>query len=206
MSDTDVKPDLVLDSTTDDETQTEASSTYFESLCAGKHPSMDVLFGVDTSGSLGMLLSQQNSTDKQKNGRKSNNTKMLEKLATKMVMHIARHDFDHPDIKKYLIDDYAAYLEYQSKPFMKGREAFVENYRAFAKANPGYGLVVESIHADTNEKNGTSAVWMLLKVTGHPEGVIRESVTVQTWKRGDGMWKAHRQTGIRGVHVPGDVE
>lgn len=98
-----------------------------------------------------------------------------------------------------MIPDYAAYLEYAGRPYVRGRSAFMEQHRNFGRAHPNYTFEVDSALADMNEKNGTAMVWLLLKVTGHPMNVKRESVTIVFWKRIAGKWKAYKQTGIRGA-------
>jgi len=133
---------------------------------------------------------------------KSKNTILIERLARKVVEHIAKHDFTHLDYLQYLDPDYTAYVEYRSdEPHIKGREAYLESFQAFVKTHPCYGLEVESLHVEVDEKNGTAVVWMLLGVTGVPKGIQRQSVTLQHWKRGDGAWRAYKQTGGKCRHL-----
>lgn len=150
--------------------------------------------------SLEFLLSQKEPLHSSKIYKKSTNAKLLERLADRLLVHVAEHDFSHPDLYEYIVEDYTAYLEYfTEEQLLKGRNTFLSSYQAFVDANPHYSVELESVIADVNEKNGTAAVWMLINVTGHPAGVRRQSVTMQQFKRKGGKWRAYKQSGIRGM-------
>lgn len=155
----------------------------------------------EPTSSLAILLAQHDETHSIKEpARKSSNTIFLEKLVARLIGYIAAHDFSNPELQEYLTDDYTAFLEYIGEhPLLEGREAFLEHYRGFAAEHPEYMLEVESVVADVNEKNGTATVWSLLSVTGEPKGLRRQSVTVHWFRRKGGKWRAHKQTGVRGL-------
>jgi hypothetical protein len=146
-----------------------------------------------------MLLSQQSIANTEYQRNKSPTAQLLEDLTCRVVQHVAAHDFAHPDFDESMSDDYTAYLEYQETPLARGRQAYLDNYRAFTAANPYYTIQPISVVADVHENNCTASVWMLLKVEGHPRDVQRESVTIVYWRRRAGQWQAYKQTGMRGV-------
>ena len=149
--------------------------------------------------SLGMLLSQQSCPINEHHQNKSPTAQLLEDLTCRVVQRVAAHDFTHPDFDEAISDDYTAYLDYQETPLAHGKQAFLDNYRAFAAANPDYTIQPISVVADVHENNCTASVWMLLKVEGQPRDVQRESVTLVYWRRRAGKWQAYKQTGMRGV-------
>jgi hypothetical protein len=154
-----------------------------------------------SEGSLKLLLSNVHRTSTERApARKGTNAKMLERVSTELLHHALDGNLTHPDLERFLVDDFTAHLDhYSSHPISQGREEFLNNYKAFAEANPGYATTIEHVYADVNDKNGTASVWMLLSVTGQPEGVRMESVTVISWKRSEGKWRAYRQKVIRGL-------
>ena len=153
----------------------------------------------DEMGSLSMLLSQNSASTKSGHTDRSSTVHLLEELSSNMIHRINTRDWTHPDFKDILTEDYVAYLEYQEEPVLRGREAYIDGYRAFAEANPSYSIELVSVNADVHEKSGTAGVWMLLKVVGHPSDVLRESVTIAYWRRKGGRWEGYKQTGIRGA-------
>lgn len=90
------------------------------------------------------------------------------------------------------------YLPHTSDSDIHSRSDWLDSYRKFAAENPEYFVEIASISASVNEKNGTATVWLLLKVTGHPNTLQRENVTISHWKRKQGQWRAYKQTGMRG--------
>ena len=148
--------------------------------------------------SLEMLLSERSCADNKYQQNKSPTAQLLVDLTCRVVQRVAAHDFTHPDFEA-MSDDYTAYLEYQETPLARGKQAYLDNYRAFTAANPDYTIQPISVVADVHENNCTASVWMLLKVDGHPRDVQRESVTIVYWRRRAGKWQAYKQTGIRGA-------
>ena len=146
-----------------------------------------------------MLLSQRILNDRIVPKRNTAAIQLLEDLTRQMVHRISAHDWYHLDFAELLSKDYSSYLEYHSDPYARGREAYIENYRAFVAANPTYSIEPISLMADINENNNTAMVWMLLKVKGHPRDVERESVTIVYWRKRGGKWQAYKQTGMRGA-------
>lgn len=149
--------------------------------------------------SLEMLLPHQPMASPLSRRQESATAELLEDLTCRITYRIATHDWTHPDFTELISDDYRSYLEYQSTPYACGREAYIANYRAFVDANPAYWIEPICTVADVHENNSTAAVWILLRVSGHPPGVQRESVTIAHWRRKAGRWHAYKQTGIRGA-------
>lgn len=155
--------------------------------------------GSRASNSLEMLLPHQLMESPQSRRQESTPAQLLEDLNCRITYRIATHDWTHPDFNELISEDYRSYLEYQSTPYACGRKTYIANYRAFVEANPAYWIEPICTVADVRDDNSTAVVWMLLRVSGHPRGVQRESVTVVHWRRRRGKWQAYKQTGIRGA-------
>lgn len=149
--------------------------------------------------SLELLLSNELLTSPKRANHKTPTARLLEELCCRLVQHIADHDWNHPDFQELMADDYRSHLEYHDTPYAVGRDAYINNYRQFTETNPSYRIECVSAVADVHENNSTAAVWMVIKVDGHPRDVQRESVTIAYWRRRAGKWQAYKQLGMRGA-------
>lgn len=149
--------------------------------------------------SLQMLLSERLISNDTFRRTRTPTAQLLEDITYRLLDHVAAHDWTNPDFAAILSEDYSAHLDYQEEPFVRGRDTFIDNYRTFTDSNPDYKITPISLLADVHENNSTAAVWMLLKVVGHPPDVQRESVTIIYFRRRAGKWQAYKQNGMRGA-------
>lgn len=138
--------------------------------------------------------------------RNSSTVKQLEYISARVIDLIRTHNWTHKDWKLYVAENFttyapAAFLEQLSNPTTTTRQAYIDNYKAFADANPEYDCEPVSIEADVDEKEGTAKVWIVMSVTGHPPSVRKESVTILFWVRTDDRWVLVKQVGIRGFQA-----
>ena len=158
---------------------------------------------MDQDSSFRILISEPTLSFDDKVPYKSPIAAHLEDVADRIVKHIANKDFSNPDFEEYLAPDYHAYLPHSQQPYSRSLKDLLDNYQVHATTFPEYHIEALNLSADVNEKNGTATVWMLLRVTGAPTSVQRESVTVVYFRRKrGGKWVAFKQTGIRGIMQP----
>lgn len=130
----------------------------------------------------------------------------LEDLSARIIGRIRNQDWSHRDWVEHVGDNFtvyapAAFLEQLNYPSTSTREAYIESYKAFIKANPEYDCDPVSIEADVDEREGTAKVWIVMSVTGHPPLVRKESVSILHWVRTKDRWVAVKQVGIRGFQA-----
>ena len=123
----------------------------------------------------------------------------LEDLQVHLANCLNRHEWDHVDLKTYVAVNFQAFMQHMSEPIVTTRKAFIERYKNLCRTHPEYSYEVEHVNADVDDARGTAIVWYVLSIWGHPKGVERKSVSVNTWERNKGKWLCVKQTGIRGI-------
>ncbi|KAF2165269.1 hypothetical protein M409DRAFT_56136 [Zasmidium cellare ATCC 36951] len=130
----------------------------------------------------------------------------LESLHHHIVSALNARDFENPLLTTHLSPNMAAYMEFTSSPYVTTREAFINRYRTLVAENVNYRFELAEVEASVDEAKGKALVWFKLRIWGHPEGVEREGVYVNMWKRIRGQWICERQNGVRGVKVGEGIE
>ncbi|KAK4505190.1 hypothetical protein PRZ48_003153 [Zasmidium cellare] len=132
---------------------------------------------------------------------KSATALFLEGLHHQIVTTLNARDFDSPILTTYLDPNLTAYMEHTTAPYVTDRTAFLNRYRTMAAEHPNYRFELAEVEASVDEERGKALCFFKLRIWGHPEGVEREGVYVNMWKRKKGNWVCKRQNGVRGMKV-----
>ena len=95
--------------------------------------------------------------------------------------------------------------KHESMSPASGFEDLQENIRTLLKNCPDYRQEVVSTSARVSERNGTATVWIVQMITGLPDGMWRESVSVLSWERRNSKWVCMSHKGLRGLPFGGEL-
>ncbi|KAF2171816.1 hypothetical protein M409DRAFT_18049 [Zasmidium cellare ATCC 36951] len=129
-------------------------------------------------------------------------TKKPDRASEKMLKELT--ELFITDVSAY---DDAEFLQHVSPDFQwnivgsflgRGRKAHFEKMKEIRQAHPDYHVNILNISAEV--QIGKAKTWALMKISGFPEGVERESILMFSWRRDvQGTWVCYRHDGIRGV-------
>lgn len=77
-------------------------------------------------------------------------------------------------------------------------EGYVTYIRTVVEANPSYSIKLTDVSSHINDKAGTADVYLNVEVGGMPPGVVRKSVGVMRFRKGDGRWRCYTYQGADG--------
>ena len=122
----------------------------------------------------------------------------VECLCTRVVECISTRSWDDT-IFEHFTPGFQAFVEHSDKPLVRSAEEYIDLYKRKAEDNPRYRGEVLNASADVNKEKGKATVWLLIRIHGDPEDVIRESVTIAFVRRRKGKWWFEKQIGMRGI-------
>ena len=132
--------------------------------------------------------------------KKTPTTVHVEQLSKRVAECINARNWSDP-VFEHFAPSFEAFVEHSEIPTVRSAKEYFEAYSAIVAGNPEYGNELLSISSVVNEKAGTATVWLLLRIFGHPQGMIKESVTIAHLARRNGKWFFTRQFGIRGIQM-----
>jgi len=127
----------------------------------------------------------------------SETEQMLEQLSKGLVEVFCANDWASP-LLAYVNPQFQAYIDYSSAQ-VRSLQEHIDFHKSMHEQYPGYVYEVQAVSADVDEVKGLASTWTTLRVTGHPQKIQRESITVFWWRRKQGMWRVYKQFGVRGV-------
>lgn len=128
----------------------------------------------------------------------SETAKQIEQTSLELIRLASSREWKNP-VFGHITPDYKAEFDHSDGVDLDSWDAYVKHHERLATANPEYRFESLDSVADIYENTGTGSVYILLRVTGHPVNVVRESIIVMYWKREREEWKCHGQKVIRGM-------
>lgn len=150
-----------------------------------------------SSGSLSQLLPLKASTTDfvhQANGKEAVPEPV--RLARGFVEGVNDSNWEHPSFTRHIAPDFKATNDTWQTPTPFPQ--YLSTYRAFKASHPNFRMEILSESFDINERQNRSTVWHFARVTGHPEGVQRDSLGMSQWRKdASGIWVCYGHAGWR---------
>ena len=124
----------------------------------------------------------------------------LERATAVMLDIIARRSWDDQR-SSFMAPNFQASVEHAGQRNIRSRDEYLRSFRDLVRAHKDYNVKLISISANVDEKNGTASVWMHVEISGDPESIRRENVSLVRWKRVQGCWECYKLDSVRGVHL-----
>lgn len=128
----------------------------------------------------------------------SETAKEIEQISVELIRAASARDWSNP-LFKHVVPEYKAEFDHSDGVDLDSWDAYVKHHERLSTSNPEYCFETLDSVADIYENTGTGSVYILLRVTGHPANVVRESIIVMFWKREEDDWKCTGQKVIRGM-------
>lgn len=147
----------------------------------------------DTQGGVAPHQQQEHSTQPTKKTDLAS-TKLLKELTETFVTDVSA--YDDPSFLRHVSPDFQWNIV--GMFLGQGREAHLETMKSIRHAHKDYHVEILDLSADVQICKART--WVLMNITGFPEGVERESMLMFSWRRDtQGTWVCYRHDGIRGV-------
>ncbi|KAK4502985.1 hypothetical protein PRZ48_006412 [Zasmidium cellare] len=109
--------------------------------------------------------------------------KLLKELTELFITDVSA--YDDPEFLQHVSPDFQWNIV--GSFLGRGRKAHFETMKNIRQAHPDYHVKFLNISADV--QIGKAKTWALMKITGFPEGVERESILMFSWRRDvQGTW------------------
>lgn len=139
-----------------------ASEDAHSKLSAEKTSSLEILDPAPTSSSPPSATSR----------RKTRTEVYLEELGTAICHCVSTQNWNHWAVG-HITEDFEAYIEHADTPFVRNVEEYKQAYNSIAERYPGYRNELVDINAEVDERAGTAALWILLRIHHHPTQTMK---------------------------------
>lgn len=123
----------------------------------------------------------------------------LKSLSVTLLDVFHSKDFSHPAVNSVASDIESRHDEDHEIITASGKENLLEVLGDMDEQLAKYHAEFLDCGAKVSEKTGKGTVWILRMLTGLPDGLRRESVSVLNWERRDSEWYCTRYRGLRGA-------
>ena len=130
----------------------------------------------------------------------SETARELEDVSVKLLQAASARDWANVAFAKYILPDFVAEFDHSEGKSLDSWQAYVAHHERIATANPEYSFEVLNTAADVYESSGKAIIYLLLRVSGHPKNVQRESIMLMHWRRKQNEWRCYKERVIRGLH------
>ena len=123
----------------------------------------------------------------------------LKSLSLTLLNVLCNKDFNNPAIQYVASDIESHHDAHHETITASGKENLIEALKDMVGVLPNYHAQFLDSGARVSERTGKGTVWVLRMLTGLPDGLRRESVSVLNWERRDSEWVCTKHRGIRGA-------
>ena len=114
------------------------------------------------------------------------------------LLNILNHKkFDNPALRHLALDIESHHDADHETVFASGKENLIEALKSMTDRLPNYHAEFLDSGAKVSERTGKGTVWVLRRLTGLPDGLRRESVSVLNWEKREGEWYCTKHRGMR---------
>ncbi|EME43949.1 hypothetical protein DOTSEDRAFT_24059 [Dothistroma septosporum NZE10] len=122
----------------------------------------------------------------------------IDKWSQELIIAASNRDWTNPSLRR-ITPDFRAEFEHSNGIPINSWAEYRGIHEGIAADFPDYRFQTLDGVAEVDEKRGTGAVWLLLRVEGHPKDQVRESIIVFNWRCTDETWVCYKQKVVRGM-------